>query len=67
VHVHGNNYGGINNHNIPETLELTYIRKNEIPQLPELNKNNLPDKRLDIPNDKHRDDYNLCFYPFVHN
>ena len=34
--------------------------------MPKLNLNNLPDKRLDVPNDKNKDDYNLCFYPFVH-
>lgn len=65
IHVHGNNHGGINDYNIPETLELTYIRKNTIPYLPELNKTSLPDKTLDTPNGTHKDDYDLNFYPFV--
>ena len=67
IHAHGNNNGSINNSNIPETLELTYIRKNEINYTPEINKQKLPDTNIDGPNNPHEPDYDLCFYPFFTN
>ncbi len=64
VHIHGNNYGSLTE-NIPDTVEITYIRKNEINYFPELNKQLLPINGLDFPNDPNKADYDLNFPPFV--
>ena len=64
VHIHGNNYGSLTN-NIPDTVEITYIRKNEINNYHELNKQPLPTKNLDFPNNPNKEDYDLNFSPFV--
>jgi hypothetical protein len=64
IHIHGNNYGGVTN-NIPDTVEVTYIRKNTIDYEPTLNKQRLPTLDLDFPNNPHIDDYDLNFPPFV--
>lgn len=63
VHAHGNNHEKCIN-NIPNVIELTYLRKNELSN-PELNKLNLPIKGMDAPNNKNRADINLTMYPFV--
>lgn len=64
VHIHGNNYGNLTE-NIPDTVEITYIRKNEVRYYPELNKQQLPTKNLDLPNYPNKEDYDLNFKPFV--
>jgi hypothetical protein len=64
VHIHGNNYGGLTN-DIPDTIEVTYIRKNSINYEPSLNTINLPTENLDYPNNPDVDDYDLNFPPFV--
>jgi len=64
IHIHGNNYGGVTN-NTPDTVEVTYIRKNTIDYEPTLNKQRLPTLDLDFPNNPHIDDYDLNFPPFV--
>jgi hypothetical protein len=63
VHVHGNNYGTTTN-NIPDTIEVTYIRKDIIND-PVLNKITFPIPNLDFPNDSTKLDYVLCDTPFV--
>jgi hypothetical protein len=64
VHAHGNNNGLVNN-NIPDVIELTYINKKIFDSEPELNKQPLPDAKLDFLNNRYRNDVNLNFYPFV--
>lgn len=64
VHIHGNNYSPLTE-NIPDTVEITYIRKNELNFYPELNKELLPIKGLDFPNNPNKKDYDLNFPPFV--
>ena len=64
IHIHGNNCGGITN-NIPDTVEVTYVRKNYFEKEPELNKQSLPIKNLDFPNNPDFEDYDLNFIPFV--
>lgn len=66
IHVHGNNYGGIMN-NIPNVIECTFINKNYYKGNIELNKINLPIVNLDYPNIPNIKNYDLNFYPFVHN
>jgi hypothetical protein len=64
VHAHGNNCGGINQTNIPNVIELTYINKRLFHTEPELNNVNLPIKHLDFSNNS-SDDLDLNFPPFV--
>lgn len=66
VHAHGNIYGGITN-NIPNIIELTYIRKDCFESKPKLNTQLLPIKNLDFSNNRYKQnmDYNLHSYPFV--
>ena len=56
--------GGVTN-NTPDTVEVTYIRKNTIDYEPTLNKQRLPTRNLDFPNNPQINDYNLNFPPFV--
>ena len=64
MHAHGNNCGGIQN-NIPDVLEITYINKNYLSDIPGKNKTFLPIKGLDYPNSIRKLDYVLNCYPFV--
>ena len=64
IHVHGNNHSGLKD-NIPDVIEVAFIRKDCFEQPPELNKTSLPILKLDFPCNKEKDDYNLSFPPFV--
>ena len=64
VHIHGNNYGNLTK-NSPNTVEITYIRKDTINYYPELNKQLLPINGLDFPNNPNKSDFDLNFPPFV--
>lgn len=62
VHVHGNNYGSINN-SVPNVLETTWIRKDV--GLAGLNERSFPINGLDFANDLTKQDYLLNRWPFV--
>ena len=65
IHAHGNNYAGtqlINGKQIPVVIELTYIRKDCLPNA-FLNKTRLP-TILDCPNNDSIYDLDLNFSPF---
>ena len=64
MHAHGNNYGGIKN-NIPDVLEITYVNKKNILNIPFKNEKTLPIKGLDYSNKPGFNDHILDFYPFV--
>jgi hypothetical protein len=64
IHIHGNNYGGLTE-NIPDTIEVTYIRKNSIEYKPILNMQQLPSSEVDTSNNLKKTDYDLNFHPFV--
>lgn len=64
IHIHGNNYGNITN-DIPDTIEVTFLRKDLFDIEPELNKEKLPIYGLDFPNNPNSDDFNLNFPPFT--
>jgi len=64
VHIHGNNNGTLTE-KIPDTVEITYIRKNEMIYELELNKQTLPTINLDFPNNLNKKDFDLNFPPFV--
>lgn len=63
VHIHGNNHGPLTD-NIPDTVEITYVRKCQIDN-PTLNTIPLPTYNLDFPNIPNKPDYDLNFPPFV--
>lgn len=63
IHAHGNN-NSLTVNGIPEVMELTYVRKDCLPQ-PKKNTVALPTVDLDFPNNIHRDDYDLNCFPFV--
>jgi hypothetical protein len=64
IHIHGNNCGCLTN-NIPDVVEITYVRKNLFKDEPILNNTILPIPGVDFPNNLKKPDYNLNFYPFV--
>jgi len=64
VHAHGNNARGMTNY-IPNTLELTYVRKDYFHSPPGLNTVVLPIPGLDYPNNLNRADHLLNMKPFT--
>ena len=64
MHAHGNNYSGINN-NIPNVLELTFVRKDYFKDSPIKNMVPLPIKYLDCANNSDQEDHKLRVYPFI--
>jgi len=64
IHIHGNNYGSLTK-NIPDTIEVTYLRKDLFDIEPELNTKPLPILNIDYPNSINKKDYDLNFEPFV--
>jgi hypothetical protein len=64
IHIHGNNYAGKTN-NIPDVVEVTYLRKDCFNEEPELNKTSLPIPNLDFRNHGDYQDHNLNFPPFT--
>jgi hypothetical protein len=64
IHAHGNNCCGTTN-NIPNIIELTYIRKDIIGENIEYNKTYFPIENLDFPNINNKPDISLNFYPFL--
>ena len=60
IHIHGNNYAGSTN-NIPDVVEITYIRKNTIDYEPNLNNTTLPIPELDFPNNPNNQDFSLKY------
>jgi hypothetical protein len=65
IHIHGNNYSGKSINNIPDVVEITYIRKNSIDYEPKLNTTMMPIPGLDFPNNLNVPDFDLNFQPFV--
>jgi hypothetical protein len=59
-HIHGNNCGGIAE--LPNTVECTYIRKDLVPYIPEIENDTYPIKDLDYPNDSSIEDYILNWW-----
>ena len=64
IHVHANNYNSVKD-NIPDVLELTYIRKNYFDKEPLLNKTKLPINGLDYKNSLLFPEIDLNYIPFV--
>ena len=66
VHAHGNNARYMTNY-IPNVMELTYIRKNEVNGVLPLNTTKMPIENIDFPNNMNRPDHLLNFKPFTNN
>ena len=69
VHAHGNNFcvpdvSNVEGKNIPNVIELTYVRKDMIKN-PVLNNIKLPIENLDYPCNTNSKDISLNFKPFV--
>ena len=66
VHVHGNNHSSKIINFVPDTLEVTYLRKDLFNCCPLLNDIILPIEQLDFPCNIHKPDHNLSFEPFYY-
>lgn len=64
IHAHGNNCGGPVINGVPNVIELTYIRKNTVANVPQRNTTRFPIPGLDFPNDLNTPDINLSYPPF---
>lgn len=64
IHAHGNNGDTITD-NIPDVIELTFLRKDCLQEPVTFNKMKLPAKGLDFPNSRYFNEIDLNFYPFV--
>ena len=62
IHIHGNNYAGLNKYGNPEALELTLINIKNIEFIQKKNLNTYPIKGIDFPNVRRNNDIDLNFY-----
>jgi len=63
IHCHGNNYSSLSEDNLPDVIEITFIRKDYLKD-PILNYLSLP-SILDFPNNPNFPDIDLNYYPFT--
>ena len=61
VHIHANNYGGIDKNNNPKVIELSLLNSKKIKIKNIINKKSYPIKDLDYKNFKRRDDIKIKF------
>lgn len=61
IHIHGNNYAGVNKFGNPEALELTLINIKNIRLYKKKNLHTYPLKGIDFPNVKRNNDVQLNF------
>jgi hypothetical protein len=62
AHIHGCNYGKlIDDTNIPDVLEITFINKKIVPEQITLSKKTYPIEGLDFPSNPYKKDYTLPF------
>ena len=59
-HIHGNNCGGFKD--LPNTVECTYIRKDLLDTIPEIEKVAYPIPGLDFPNTECAEEYTLDWW-----
>lgn len=60
VHVHANNFGGIDRNNRPTVIEVSYIAKRLLKQVNSSTRH-LPIDKLDMPNNRKAQDYRIQF------
>ena len=61
IHIHANNYGGVDKHNNPKVIELSLINKRKIKIKNIFSKRKYPIINLDYKNFKRRDDIKIEF------
>ena len=62
IHIHGNNYGGINKNNDPKVVEMTFINSKKFKTSKDKSNLNYPIIGLDYKNLKRRADIELKFH-----
>ena len=62
IHIHGNNYTGIDNKNMPRALELTFLNGKKFKLNNKRSNYNYPINGLDYKNLKRKDDIKLSFH-----
>lgn len=62
IHIHANNYGGIDKRNFPTTIELTLLNNKKFKVEKKKSSLKYPITDLDYRNHKSRDDIKLSFY-----
>ena len=61
IHIHGNNYGGLDKNNNPKVIELSLLNSKKIKLKKILSKRNYPINDLDYKNFKRRSDIEIKF------
>ena len=61
IHIHANNYGGVDKHNNPKVIELSLINTRKIKIKNIFSKRKYPIINLDYKNFKRRDDIKIEF------
>jgi predicted MPP superfamily phosphohydrolase len=61
IHIHGNNYGGLDKSNNPKVIELSLLNSKKIKLKKILSKRNYPINDLDYKNFKRRSDIEIKF------
>ena len=62
IHIHGNNYTGLDNKNMPRVLELTFLNGKKFRLNNKRSNYSYPINGLDYKNLKRKDDIKLSFY-----
>ena len=61
IHIHANNFGGIEKNGIPTTLEITLLNKNKFKVIKKKSTENYPIIGLDYKNHKSKDEIEIKF------
>lgn len=62
VHIHGNNYEGLDDFSVPIVIENTYVNKKIYKDPVVFESAPFPIKRLDYPNNHHKEDFTLDWW-----
>ena len=62
IHIHANNYGGLDKKNLPTTLELSLLNQKKFKVGKKKSSYSYPINNLDYKNHRSRDDIKLSFY-----
>ena len=62
IHIHANNYGGLDKNGIPTTLEVTFLNKKKFKINNKKTSDKYPIKGLDYKNHRSKKEINLKFY-----
>lgn len=62
IHIHANNFGGLDKRGIPTTLEVTFLNKSKFKILSKKTNERYPIKGLDFKNHRSKDEITLKFH-----